>query len=68
MALPADHHVDLEVELEHVTARLQKRFDQRVDPRIVEATVRRSAAEFRAARVVDFVPVLIERHSAAVLE
>ena len=64
--MPAEHRVDLEVALERVTARLQRRFDQ-VDPSVVEAAVRQSAAEFQGARAMEFVPVFVERHSAEAL-
>jgi hypothetical protein len=66
VGMPADHHVDLEVALQRVTARLRGRFDQ-IDPIVVEATVRRSAAEFEGANV-EFVPVFVERHSAEALQ
>jgi hypothetical protein len=66
--MPADHRVDLEVALQRVMARLQTRFDQRVDPSVVEATVRRSAAEFKGARAMDFVLVFVERHSVEVIQ
>jgi hypothetical protein len=67
VGMPADDHVDLEVALQRVTARLQGRFDQ-LDPSVVEATVRRSAAEFEGARALEFVPVFVERHSAEALQ
>ena len=67
VGMPADHHVDLEVALQRVTARLQGRFDQ-LDPSVVEATVRRSAAELEGARALEFVPVFVERHSAEALQ
>jgi hypothetical protein len=67
VAMPADHRVDLEAALRRVTERLQRRFD-RIDPSVVEATVRRSAEEFRGVRLPEFVPVFVERHSADALQ
>ncbi len=59
----SNRKVDLETALQRVTARLVRRFGERVDPTLVEATVRGCAAEFADATVLDFVPVLVERRS-----
>jgi hypothetical protein len=65
--MPADHRVDLETSLRRVIERLQRRFDL-IDPSVVEATVRCSAAEFRDARLPEFIPVFVEGHSAEALQ
>jgi hypothetical protein len=55
--------VDVEAALADVTKRLTKRFEGEVPPDIVAATVRRCASRWAGARVVEFVPLLTERHS-----
>ena len=55
--------VDVETALADVTKRLTKRFEGQVPPDIVAATVRSCANRWAGARVVEFVPLLTERHS-----
>jgi hypothetical protein len=54
---------DPEADVAELIDRLVRRFEGQVAPETVEGTVRRQAAGFADARVVDFVPVLIERRS-----
>ncbi|MFI5047739.1 MAG: three-helix bundle dimerization domain-containing protein [Acidimicrobiia bacterium] len=49
--------------IDDVATRLGKRFDGRVPPEVIAAIVRDSADRFAGARVVDFVPLLTERHA-----
>ncbi len=52
-----------EADVAELIDRLVTRFEGQVAPETVEGTVRRHAAGFANARVAEFVPVLIERHS-----
>ncbi len=62
-----DKEFDLERALVDVTTRLTKRFGERAEYSVVEETVHRCAAEFAGARIVTFVPILVERRSAECL-
>ncbi len=62
--MAVDHHVDLESAVTQVTARLVKEFSGRIDPPVVEKTVRECAGEYVTAHIWAFVPVFIERQSA----
>ena len=55
-------NVVLEPALIGIQERLTARFD-RVDPRVVEQTVRQCATAFAGARIRTFVPVFVERQS-----
>ena len=60
--------VDLEAALADVTERLEKRFEGRVPPAVVAATVRSCADRWAHARIVEFVPLLTERQSVERLQ
>ena len=63
--MSADRDADLEADLALLTDRLVRRYEGQLDPELVERTVRRHADDYANARIGDFVPVLIERHSVA---
>lgn len=62
-----DKEFELERALVDVTTRLTKRFGERAERAVVEETVHRCAAEFADARIVTFIPILVERRSAECL-
>ena len=63
--LGLERKVDVDAALAKLTGRLVKRFEHRVTRERVEETVTACSAQFRDARIVDFVPVLTEKHCVA---
>jgi len=59
--------MDLDASLAETTARLVQRFGDRLEPAVIESVVRRSASDLSDARIVNYVPLFVERRSVSQL-